>query len=148
MCQVPTGRPLTSSYVWHFSFLIATVTNGAFRAKRRWGFSPLVFVLTFHSCLVWLFQLGHPRWEMHANSLEMFGVEVFSCSTHRWKRRRESGRIFISGPYFLHSCKNVESSIYPFLPPYSFFFQFKLCLLLKCALNSCFCTFYLYGKNW
>lgn len=42
MCQIPTGRPLTSSYVWHFSFLIATVTNGAFRAKRQWGFSLLL----------------------------------------------------------------------------------------------------------
>lgn len=49
MCQIPAGRPLTSSYVWHFSFLIATVTNGAFRAKRQWGFSLLVFLLTYDS---------------------------------------------------------------------------------------------------
>lgn len=32
MCQIPTERPLTSSYVWHFLFLITTVTNGALRA--------------------------------------------------------------------------------------------------------------------
>ena len=32
-----------------FSFLIATVTNGAFRAKRQRGFSLLVFLVTFDS---------------------------------------------------------------------------------------------------
>lgn len=35
MCQIPTGRPLTSSYVWHFFFLITSVTNEAFTAERQ-----------------------------------------------------------------------------------------------------------------
>lgn len=42
MCQIPTGRPLTSSYVWHFFFLIPSVTNEAFTAERRWRDSALV----------------------------------------------------------------------------------------------------------
>lgn len=52
MCQIPTVRPLTSSYVWHFLFLITTVTNGAFRAKRQWGFSLLVLLPTFELLLL------------------------------------------------------------------------------------------------
>lgn len=54
MCQIPTGRPLTSSYVWHFLFLITAGTDQAsffFRGGGAlWIFSARLFSALLNGC--------------------------------------------------------------------------------------------------
>lgn len=54
MCQIPTGRPLTSSYVWHFLFLITAGTDQAsffFRGGGAlWIFSAHLFSALLNGC--------------------------------------------------------------------------------------------------
>lgn len=68
MCQIPAGRPLTSSYVWHFFFLITSVTNEAFTAERqcrealRASPSPIIMAqFSAHNLLLVLLEIkGNP----------------------------------------------------------------------------------------